>query len=100
MNDPKGMVGDRINGDPLDSRRSNLRVVAWRQNALDVHRERIAARFQGVSASSKGYHAHIIHYGIYYRASSFDTPEATRAVYLMLAKMLLGDEAAIKGNID
>lgn len=46
---PDGFETDHINGDGLDNRRENLRVVTHRQNALNsVKKKDAASRFKGV----------------------------------------------------
>lgn len=51
MGDPKGMVVDHINHDPLDNRRENLRVCTQGQNTMnrDKQHKATSSIYKGVS---------------------------------------------------
>lgn len=49
MNAPRGLVVDHKNGDPLDNRKANLRLVTRRENARNVSGGRGTSRLLGVS---------------------------------------------------
>ena len=51
MQPPKGLVVDHINGDKLDNRRSNLRVVEYSVNSINRHcgkRPNSSSKYHGV----------------------------------------------------
>lgn len=59
-NAPEGMVVDHINHNPLDNRRSNLRVCTYRDNARNVQiSKRNTSGFKGVNYEGNRYRARI-----------------------------------------
>ncbi len=49
LNTPKGMVSDHINGDRLDNRRCNLRIVTKHQNSQNrAANKPISSKYKGV----------------------------------------------------
>ena len=49
MGEPKGMCVDHINGDTLDNRRNNLRIVTAQQNCLNQHFRKGTSVYKGVA---------------------------------------------------
>jgi len=98
MNAPEGMHVDHINGDGLDNRRENLRVVTAQENQFNS-RKRVAgySLFKGVSwsAAAKKWKAYIcpnkkqIHIGL------FDSEIAAAQAYDAKAKELFGEYAKL-----
>ena len=60
LNPPKGLITDHINGDGLDNRRENLRVVSYRANLQNIHPEK-TSKYPGVcwSFRAKKWRAYI-----------------------------------------
>lgn len=47
MNAPPNLLVDHINGDTLDNRKENLRIVTRRQNAQNIHKRK-SSKYPGV----------------------------------------------------
>jgi len=73
---PKGLVIDHINGDALDNRRSNLRVVTHQENLRNVvAREGKNCPYIGVKKSRNRFSASITVDGRYHHLGNFGTAE-------------------------
>ena len=61
MNALPGQVCDHINGDTLDNRRCNLRIVTLQQNAFNAAKKpsKHGNRFRGISTRAHGYGSQI-----------------------------------------
>lgn len=96
MSPPEGMVVDHINRDPLDNRRSNLRVVTIAENGRNLTR-RAGVKSPGLGVSlgnrckSRPYRARIQSNGRAVTIGYFETAEAAQAAYLAKAKELHGE---------
>ncbi len=77
---PAGMVVDHINGDPLDNRRSNLRVCSQQQNLWNgsAHRDG-SSGYRGVSRHRKGWRVQIQGKDIGFYADKHDAALAYNA---------------------
>ena len=75
-----GLVVDHINGDPLDNRRSNLRIVSVRMNA---HNTKNNSKYIGVRYDKRysNYQARIMVDGIRECLGSFKCPKEASAAY-------------------
>lgn len=86
MGSPKGAFVDHIDGDPLNCRRANLRLVTKEQNAQNrrAHRtEGRTSKFRGVSWDKKArkWQATIYGGGTLYRLGWFTDDQLAAAVY-------------------
>ena len=76
VTDPKQYV-DHANGDPLDNRRSNIRLATASQNAANqIRRQRSATGYRGVYQVYHRYHARLKINGYKRHLGTFATPEA------------------------
>jgi hypothetical protein len=67
----KGLVVDHINGEGLDNRRINLRVITYRQNSQNRHSER-TSHYPGVYKKGKKWAATMTLNGIVVSLGTFD----------------------------
>lgn len=101
MKPPRGKVVDHINHNPLDNRRSNLRIVTPHQNNLNSVRSKETTPYVGVHVGTRGYFVHIEHKGISYRVTWFKTAEQAKVAHRCLLEFLIGTEdAAIVDTIN
>lgn len=86
----KGFVVDHINGDTLDNRRNNLRIVTVRENSQNTHRHR-SGRLVGINwhPQMKKWIARIHVNGKKLHLGCFTTPVAAHAAYKQ-AEVLYG----------
>ena len=83
------MVVDHINGNPLDNRRANLRIVAQRENAQNIDRQRPGMRGVSLHKPTGKWHVQVYsggtrHYGGLFVALD----DAQRAARDLRAKVL------------
>lgn len=93
---PEGFITDHINGDCLDNRRSNLRVVTHRQNAMNRQKDvKTISQFKGVSFYKKlnKWGAHIFHNNRLRYLGLFEQEHHAALAYDLWAKELFGPYA-------
>lgn len=103
MNPPPGLFVDHINGDKLDNRRQNLRVVNKSQNQMNI------TKYKNKTSIYKGVHAHKQHadkYGVFWvakykrdsknRSIGFFKSEVEAAMaYDIYARLIFGEYARL-----
>lgn len=89
MNPPEKMQIDHINGDGLDNRKENLRVVTNRENAQNLHIEK-TSRYPGVywCNKSKRWMSQIKYNNKTYHLGSFKSEELARSTYIMICEKM------------
>lgn len=89
--------GDHINGDQLDNRRFNLRIVTPAQNMMNTRKPRNnTSGFKGVCRTSKRpikWAAQIRLKGRNIALGVYETPELAHEVYCLAADMIFGEFA-------
>lgn len=89
-NAPPKLVVDHINGNGLDCRRNNLRVVGYSRNAQNVHYVHGEVPKRGVSKCGRKYRARIMLHGEEQYLGRYDTIEEAAAAYDEAALRLFG----------
>jgi hypothetical protein len=98
MDTPPGMVVDHINGDGLDNRRDNLRIVTPEQNHLNKSKRKYASsKFKGVHWDSTrgGWLVKIKRQGAETYLGFFDSETEAALAYNEGAKMIHGEYARL-----
>lgn len=91
-----GLYVDHINGDTLDNRRANLRVISNASNIQNQHRPRGKSRFQGVAyqpKEAKPWRAQIMHNYRRYNLGNYATELEAAAAYDLAAVRFFGPSA-------
>lgn len=84
MTPPEGMEIDHINGDGLDNRRCNLRIVTCRGNGQNRHQEK-SSKYPGVCKNSgrgKKWRSYIMIEGKWKHLGFFDKEEDAHNAYI------------------
>lgn len=98
---PRGSMVDHVDGNPLNNRRSNIRLCTHAQNMKNRRRHKTnASGFKGVShdpgrSRIRPWRAKIQVDGTEVRLGSFETAEAAYAAYCLAAKELHGEFARL-----
>lgn len=92
-----GQEVDHINGDGLDNRRCNLRLVHQQQNQMNRRAQRGSSRFKGVSwhSSHRKWRAQIRHNGSKLWLGAFGSEDDAARAYDAAALELFGPYARV-----
>ena len=97
LNAPDGMVVDHINGDCLDNRRENLRIVTYAKNSQnrDIPSNNTTG-FKGIRVIPNGrWRAAIMSEGVYYNLGTFPDKFAAAKAYNEAARKFHGESARL-----
>lgn len=88
-----GLVVDHANRDPLDNRKSNLRVATRSQNTINskTRVDNISCGFKGVSARGEKWRARAVINGERVHIGFFDTAELAFDAYVKLVRPVFGE---------
>jgi hypothetical protein len=98
MSTPKGMYTDHINGNPLDNRKSNLRVCTNRQNISNMRKKASSSsKYKGVSfdKSRNKWRSIIMKDYKYIQLGRFNSEVEAARAYNEKAKELFGEFASL-----
>jgi hypothetical protein len=96
LNPPNGLFTDHLNGNGLDNRRENLRIVNNRQNLQNIHPVK-KSRYPGVSSTGKKWRAYI-HLNGKQRHLGLFSDELEAATAYRVACAVLGSDNGVKIN--
>lgn len=97
MKPPAGMQVDHIDGDGLNCRRSNMRLVTPAENSQNQRRRRegYSSQYKGVCRHKTGWRASIKCNGIASYLGSYRNEEDAAEAYNVAAKELFGEFACL-----
>jgi hypothetical protein len=97
MQPPKGLVVDHINGNGLDNRRENLRLVTHQENSFNQHQHGGSSKYCGVCyrSDTKSWRAYITKDGARTYLGSYANEVEAALEYDRKAKELFGEYAKL-----
>ena len=96
MQPPKGKVVDHINGNPMDNRRSNLRICTQGENTLNRKPNyRGASSFKGVVKDGNRWQSTISKAGVSYNLGMYQYDVLAAIAYNGAARILHGEFAKL-----
>jgi len=96
MDPPPGIDVDHIDGDPLNNRRSNLRLATRQENLRNGRNRQVGASgFRGVRRLSGCWQARLWDGTRFMRLGCFDTPEEAAVAFDAAVKRLHGEFAVV-----
>jgi hypothetical protein len=101
LNPPNGTLCDHINGDTLDNRRVNLRIVTKLQNNIHSQRHRNnLSGYKGVgwNKGSNKWEVRIKHHGKVHRVGYYVDKEEAAKAYDKVARLYFGEYAVCNFN--
>lgn len=94
----QGEIVDHIDCDPLNNRRSNLRVATYAQNAQNKgnYKRNQSSGLRGVQKHHNKFVARISVQGHNRYLGIFETPEEAHTAYVTAAKLYYGEHARVE----
>lgn len=95
MGAARGQIVDHVNGDGLDNRRQNLRIVTSQQNNWNRKATKKGSGFKGVSRHGPGFRAQIREDGKILALGTFPSAVAAALAYDAAARRIQGNYARL-----